>query len=125
MCTAIFGASAMMVASTLAIENPASRIFPPTSRRNTRLSAFLYLGSLSGKCRPMSPSAAALGDIGRHFPDSDPRYRNADSRVFLREVGGKIREAGFSIANVDATIIAEAPKMAVHIPTMVANLAAY
>ena len=68
--------------------------------------------------------AAALGDIGRHFPDSDPKYKNADSRAFLCEVGGKIRDAGFSIANVDATIVAEAPKMALHIPTMVANLAA-
>jgi len=68
--------------------------------------------------------AAALGDIGRHFPDSDPKYRNADSRAFLREVGRKIRDAGFSIANLDATIIAEAPKMALHIGAMVANLAA-
>ena len=68
--------------------------------------------------------AAALGDIGRHFPDSDPKYKNADSRAFLREVGGKVREAGFSIANLDATIIAEAPKMALHIGAMVANLAA-
>jgi 2-C-methyl-D-erythritol 2,4-cyclodiphosphate synthase len=68
--------------------------------------------------------AAALGDIGRHFPDSDPKYRNTDSRAFLREVGGKIREAGFSIANLDATIIAEAPRMALHIDAMVANLAA-
>ena len=68
--------------------------------------------------------AAALGDIGRHFPDSDPKYKNADSRALLREVGGKVREAGFSIANLDATIIAEAPKMALHIGAMVANLAA-
>jgi len=68
--------------------------------------------------------AAALGDIGRHFPDSDPKYRNADSRAFLREVGRKIRDAGFSIANLDATIIAQAPKMALHIGAMVANLAA-
>jgi len=68
--------------------------------------------------------AAALGDIGRHFSDSDPKYKNADSRAFLREVGAKVRDAGFSIANVDATILAEAPKMAPHIPTMVANLAA-
>jgi 2-C-methyl-D-erythritol 2,4-cyclodiphosphate synthase len=67
--------------------------------------------------------AAALGDIGRHFPDTDPKHKNADSRAFLREVGRKIREAGFSIANLDATIVAEAPKMALHIPTMVANLA--
>ena len=65
---------------------------------------------------------AALGDIGRHFPDTDPRYKGADSRALLREVGGKIRAAGFTVANVDATIIAEAPKMAPHIAAMVANL---
>lgn len=68
--------------------------------------------------------AVALGDIGRHFPDTDPRYKGADSRALLREVGKKIRDAGFSIANLDATIIAEAPKLAPHIPAMVANLAA-
>jgi 2-C-methyl-D-erythritol 2,4-cyclodiphosphate synthase len=68
--------------------------------------------------------AAALGDIGRHFPDSDPKHKDADSRAFLREVAGKIRGAGFAIANVDATIHAEEPKMAPHIPAMVANLAA-
>jgi 2-C-methyl-D-erythritol 2,4-cyclodiphosphate synthase len=68
--------------------------------------------------------AAALGDIGRHFPDTDPRYRNADSRAFLREIAAKVREAGFSISNVDATIHAEAPKMAPHIGAMIANLAA-
>ena len=68
--------------------------------------------------------AAALGDIGRHFPDTDPKYKNADSRALLREVARKVREAGFSIANVDATVIAEAPKMAPHIAAMVANLAA-
>lgn len=68
--------------------------------------------------------AAALGDIGRHFPDTDPKYKGADSRVFLREVGRKILEAGFTIANVDATIIAETPKMAAHIPEMIERLAA-
>ena len=68
--------------------------------------------------------AAALGDIGRHFPDSDPRYKDADSRVFLREVAAKVRKGGFSIANLDATIHAEAPKMAPHIGAMIANLAA-
>ena len=68
--------------------------------------------------------AAALGDIGRHFPDTDSKYKNADSRALLREVARKVREAGFSIANVDATVIAEAPKMAPHIAAMVANLAA-
>ena len=68
--------------------------------------------------------AAALGDIGLHFPDTNPKYRNADSRTLLREVGKKIRAAGFKIANVDATIIAQAPKMAPHTGAMVANLAA-
>jgi 2-C-methyl-D-erythritol 2,4-cyclodiphosphate synthase len=68
--------------------------------------------------------AAALGDIGRHFPDTDPKYKNADSRALLREVAGKVKQAGFSVANVDATIIAQAPKMAAHIPAMVANIAA-
>jgi len=68
--------------------------------------------------------AAALGDIGRHFPDSDSKYKNADSRAFLREVAAKVREAGFAIANLDATIHAEAPRMAPHIGAMIANLAA-
>jgi 2-C-methyl-D-erythritol 2,4-cyclodiphosphate synthase len=68
--------------------------------------------------------AAALGDIGRHFPDTDSRYKDADSRALLREVGGKVKQAGFSVANVDATIIAEAPKLAPHIPAMITNLAA-
>jgi 2-C-methyl-D-erythritol 2,4-cyclodiphosphate synthase len=68
--------------------------------------------------------AAALGDIGRHFPDTDPKYTNADSRAFLREVAGRVRDAGYAIANLDATIHAEAPKMAPHIGAMIANLAA-
>jgi 2-C-methyl-D-erythritol 2,4-cyclodiphosphate synthase len=68
--------------------------------------------------------AAALGDIGRHFPDTDPKYKDADSRALLREVAAKVRGAGFSIANLDATIHAEAPKMAAHIPAMIANLSA-
>jgi 2-C-methyl-D-erythritol 2,4-cyclodiphosphate synthase len=68
--------------------------------------------------------AAALGDLGRHFPDTDPKYRGADSRALLRAVAQKVREAGWDIANVDATVIAEAPKLAPHIPAMVANLAA-
>jgi 2-C-methyl-D-erythritol 2,4-cyclodiphosphate synthase len=68
--------------------------------------------------------AAALGDIGRHFPDTDPKYKDADSRAFLRAVAAKVRDAGFSIANVDATIHAQAPKMAPHISEMVANLVA-
>jgi 2-C-methyl-D-erythritol 2,4-cyclodiphosphate synthase len=68
--------------------------------------------------------AAALGDIGRHFPDTDPQYRDADSRTLLREVARKIRAAGYKVANLDATIIAEAPKMAPHTAAMVANLCA-
>ncbi len=68
--------------------------------------------------------AAALGDIGLHFPDTDPRYRNVDSRALLREVGRKVRRAGFSIVNLDATLIAQAPKMAPHTAAMVANMAA-
>ena len=68
--------------------------------------------------------AAALGDIGAHFPDTEPKYENADSRALLREVGSKVREAGFAIANLDATVHAEAPKLAPHIPAMIANLAA-
>ena len=68
--------------------------------------------------------AAALGDIGRHFPDSDPAYRGADSRVLLREAARRVGAAGFAVGDVDATIIAQAPKMAPHIPAMVANIAA-
>jgi 2-C-methyl-D-erythritol 2,4-cyclodiphosphate synthase len=68
--------------------------------------------------------AAALGDIGRHFPDSDPKYKNVDSRALLREVWAKVRDAGFSIANIDATVIAEAPKLAPYIGAMVDRLSA-
>ena len=64
------------------------------------------------------------GDIGRHFPDSDPRYKGIDSRELLRRVAGLVREAGFVPVNVDATIVAEAPRMAPHVPAMVANIAA-
>jgi 2-C-methyl-D-erythritol 2,4-cyclodiphosphate synthase len=67
--------------------------------------------------------AAALGDIGRHFPDSDERYRGADSRVLLRGVMDKVRERGFRVVNVDATIIAQAPKLAPYIPRMVQHIA--
>jgi len=68
--------------------------------------------------------AAGLGDIGRHFPDTDPKYKDADSRALLREVAAKVRGAGYAIANLDATLHAEAPKMAPHIPAMIANLSA-
>ncbi|MGZ8217598.1 2-C-methyl-D-erythritol 2,4-cyclodiphosphate synthase [Methylomagnum sp.] len=62
--------------------------------------------------------AAALGDIGKHFPDTDAAYKGIDSRVLLRHVVGKLAELGYSAVNVDVTIVAQAPKMAPHIPTM-------
>ena len=68
--------------------------------------------------------AAALGDIGRHFPDTDPRYKGIDSRELLRQVVKLVAAQGYRVANLDATIIAQAPKMAPHIPAMVANIAA-
>ena len=68
--------------------------------------------------------AAALGDIGRHFPDTDPRYRGADSRVLLRATLALLAEAGWQVGNIDATIIAQQPKMAPYLPQMVANIAA-
>lgn len=68
--------------------------------------------------------AAALGDIGKHFPDTDPRFEGADSRVLLRETARLLSEAGYAVGNVDITIIAQAPKMAPHIPAMRANIAA-
>ena len=67
--------------------------------------------------------AAALGDIGSHFSDRDPRWAGADSLVFLRHVRGLLEERGFEIANVDATILAERPKMAPHISEMKVRLA--
>ncbi len=67
--------------------------------------------------------AAALGDIGRHFPDSDPRYQGIDSRALLRQVGALLTSGGYAIANIDATVIAQAPRMAPHIGAMVANIA--
>ena len=68
--------------------------------------------------------AAGLGDIGRHFPDTDAQFSGADSRVLLREAVRRVAAAGYSIGNIDATIIAQAPKMAPHIARMVANVAA-
>ena len=68
--------------------------------------------------------AAALGDIGRHFADTDAKYKNIDSRILLREVMHLVREQGFRVGNVDATIIAQEPKMSPHIFQMVANIAA-
>ena len=68
--------------------------------------------------------AAALGDIGRHFPDTDPVYKGADSRVLLRAVAALVADKGFSLMNADVTIIAQAPKLAPYIGEMRANIAA-
>ncbi|MET4694217.1 2-C-methyl-D-erythritol 2,4-cyclodiphosphate synthase [Endozoicomonas lisbonensis] len=67
--------------------------------------------------------AAALGDIGQHFPDTDPRYKGIDSRKLLRHVVSLLAEKGFSVVNLDTTIVAQAPKMAPHIETMCCHLA--
>ncbi len=67
--------------------------------------------------------ACALGDIGRHFPDSDARYRGIDSRELLRRVAGLLRESGYVPVNVDATVICEAPRIGPHAAKMVANIA--
>ena len=67
--------------------------------------------------------AAALRDIGFHFPDTDLRYKGVDSRVLLREVEAKIRAAGYRVGNVDVTVIAQKPKLKDHIPTMMQNIA--
>ncbi|MDQ5942032.1 MAG: 2-C-methyl-D-erythritol 2,4-cyclodiphosphate synthase [Pseudomonadota bacterium] len=68
--------------------------------------------------------AAALGDIGRHFPDTDERWQGADSRVLLRATVGLLAQAGWRVVNVDSTIVAQQPKMAPYIPQMVENIAA-
>jgi 2-C-methyl-D-erythritol 2,4-cyclodiphosphate synthase len=68
--------------------------------------------------------AAGLGDIGRYFPDTDPNYAGADSRTLLKDAGRRVREAGYEIGNIDATVIAQAPKMAPYIPAMIINIAA-
>lgn len=67
--------------------------------------------------------ALALGDIGQHFPDTDPRYEGADSLVLLGHVTDLLRELGFRVGNVDATVLAQRPKLAPHIPAMRDNLA--
>ncbi|MDD6597440.1 2-C-methyl-D-erythritol 2,4-cyclodiphosphate synthase [Anaerovibrio sp.] len=67
--------------------------------------------------------AAALGDIGKHFPDTDERYKGADSLKLLEEVGRLLAEKGYTVGNVDATIVAQKPKMAPHIPVMRENIA--
>ena len=67
--------------------------------------------------------AAGLGDIGRHFPDTDPRYKGADSLKLLEIVAEKVRSAGYRVSNIDVTMIAQRPKLAPHIPQMVKNIA--
>ena len=67
--------------------------------------------------------AAALGDIGKHFPDTDPEFKGADSRVLLRHVYRIVRDKGYQLVNADMTIIAQAPKMAPHIAAMCSNIA--
>ena len=67
--------------------------------------------------------AAALGDIGKHFPDTDPQYKGADSLELLRVVGEKVKEAGFKVGNIDVTMIAQRPKLKDYIPTMRSNIA--
>jgi 2-C-methyl-D-erythritol 2,4-cyclodiphosphate synthase len=68
--------------------------------------------------------AAGLGDIGRHYPDTDAAYAGADSRVLLRDVARKLKERKLKVVNIDATILAQAPRMAPHMPRMIANIAA-
>ncbi|WP_027330785.1 2-C-methyl-D-erythritol 2,4-cyclodiphosphate synthase [Marinimicrobium agarilyticum] len=67
--------------------------------------------------------AAGLGDIGRHFPDTDPGYKNADSRALLRMVYAKVKAAGWVLANADMTVIAQAPRLSGHVPHMVDRIA--
>ena len=67
--------------------------------------------------------AAALGDIGKHFPDTDPKYKGADSRVLLRHCVALIKEKGFKVGNIDATIVAQKPKLAPFIEEMAKNIA--
>lgn len=66
---------------------------------------------------------AGLGDIGRHFPDTDPSFKGADSAVLLTEAMRRVRAAGYELANVDATVVAQAPKLAPHMAAMVASVA--
>lgn len=68
--------------------------------------------------------AACLGDIGRHFPDTDPRFAGADSRRLLRETARRVAQAGYRVVNVDATVIARAPRLAPHVGRMAENIAA-
>jgi 2-C-methyl-D-erythritol 2,4-cyclodiphosphate synthase len=82
--------------------------------------ADVLLHAISDACL----GAAGLGDLGRHFPDTDPRYKGIDSRDLLRQVEVLLDERGWRLENVDSTIIAQTPKLAPYIPTMIANIAA-
>ena len=95
------------------VEIPHHKGLAGHSDADVRLHAFC--GALLG--------AAALGDIGWHFPDTNPAYSNVDSRELLRATGKKLAEAGYKIVNVDATIIAQAPRMAPHVAKMIGNIA--
>ena len=68
--------------------------------------------------------AAGLGDIGRHFPDTDPQYKNIDSRKLLRKVKEAIAERGLKVGNIDSTLVAQAPRLTPHFPQMIQNIAA-
>jgi 2-C-methyl-D-erythritol 2,4-cyclodiphosphate synthase len=68
--------------------------------------------------------AAGLGDIGRHFPDTDPQYKNIDSRKLLCKVKEALTQRGWKVANVDSTLIAQAPRLSMHLPQMIQNIAA-
>ena len=67
--------------------------------------------------------AAGLGDIGKHFPDTDPQYKGADSLVLLQVVASRVKEAGYRVSNIDVTMIAQRPKLKDHVPQMVLNIA--
>ena len=68
--------------------------------------------------------AAGLGDVGKHFPDTDPKYKNIDSRVLLRKVADTLKQRGWKVDNIDSTVVAQSPKLAPYLPKMLANIAA-
>ena len=93
-----------------------------TARLKSRNAACGRLSEAFRRPRPSS-GAAALGDIGRHFPDTDPAFKDADSLALLKTAADRVRAAGFEPINVDATVIAQAPKIAPYVADMAANLA--
>ena len=88
------------------------------------LLAIIYLSFISLGLPDALLGAAGLGDIGRHFPDTDPQYKGADSLELLRQVYRKISEKGYRVGNIDVTMIAQKPKLKDYIPQMQANIAA-